>query len=94
MRDQHDRHPETLLQRLQKIKDLGLDRNVEGGGRLIRYQDVRLVRERHGDHDALALTTGKLVRIAVYTPLGLRNSDEPQQFENARARLLLLPPRW
>ena len=44
------------------------------------------VGERHGDHDALALAAGELVRIAVQPLLGSRNADERQQFERARAR--------
>ena len=60
--DQQHRHAEALLQVLQQLQDLGLDGDVEGRGRLVGDQEVRLVGERHGDHDPLALTAGELVR--------------------------------
>ena len=44
-----------LLDVLQKRDDLRLHGNVERGGRLVGDQQIRLVGERHGDHDALAL---------------------------------------
>ena len=62
VRDQQHGHAALALQRLQQLEDLRLDGDVERGGRLVGDQQVRLVGQRHGDHDALALTAGKLVR--------------------------------
>ena len=54
--------PQLALQRLQQLEDLRLDGDVERGGGLVGDQQVGLVGERHGDHDALALAAGELVR--------------------------------
>ena len=55
MGDQQQGHVEVFLEFLQKLEDLGLYRDVEGGGGFIRDQEFRVVREGHGDHDALTL---------------------------------------
>jgi hypothetical protein len=54
-----------LLQRAQQIEDLALDRHVQCRQRLIRDDQRRLWGEGAGDRDALALTAGEFVRIAV-----------------------------
>ena len=56
---------ELLLQLLQQVDDLRLDRHVERRHRLVADDEVRLDRERAGDADALALAAGELVRVAV-----------------------------
>ena len=83
--DQQQRHAEAALQILQQFQDLGLDRHVEGGGRLVRDQQVRLVGERHRDHDALALTAGQLVRICRQPLFRFRQTHQPQQFQRPLA---------
>src|SRR5581483_9223597 len=55
---------EFLLQILQQIDDLGLDRDVERGDRLVADDQLGLDRERARNADALALAAGKFVRIA------------------------------
>ena len=67
--DEDHRHAEPRLQALQKLQDLRLDGHVERGRRLVGDQDVGIVGERHGDHHALPLAAGKLVRIGVDAPL-------------------------
>ena len=62
--DEQHRHAEPLLQLLQQREDLRLHGDVERGGRLVGDQQIGLVGERHGDHHALALAAGELVRIA------------------------------
>ena len=57
--------------------------DVERGGRLVGDQDVGLQRERHGDHDALALAAGELVRILVASTLPARGC---RRGASARAR--------
>ena len=81
--DEHDGHAETLLQRAQQIEDLRLDGHVERRRRLVGDQEIRLVGERHGDHDALALAAGHFMRIAVDAAFGFGNADELEQFEHA-----------
>jgi serine kinase of HPr protein (carbohydrate metabolism regulator) len=55
---------EAALQVLQQVDDLRLDRDVEGGDRLVAHDQVGIDRQRAGDADALALAAGELVRIA------------------------------
>ena len=55
--------PSSRLQIAQQRQDLRLDGDVERGRRLVGDQQVGLVGERHGDHHALALAAGELVRI-------------------------------
>ena len=70
--DEHDRHAEPLLQIGEQLEDLRLDRHVERGRRLVGDQHVGVVGERHGDHHALALAAGHLVRIGVDAALRIR----------------------
>ena len=53
-----------LLQVLQKVDDLGLDGNVQGGHRFIAHDEPGLQDQGPRDADALALTAGKGVGIA------------------------------
>ena len=57
----------------QQIEDLGLDGHVQGGHRLVGHHEPGLGDEGAGDADALALTAGKLVGIALQ--LLLRQAD-------------------
>ena len=59
----------------KQLQDLRLHRDVERRGRLVGDQQIGLVGERHGDHHALALAAGKLVRIAAEPALRLGNAD-------------------
>ena len=61
--EQH-RHAEPLLRVLEQFQNLRLHRDVERGGRLVGDQQVRLVRQRHGNHHALTLAARELMRIA------------------------------
>jgi len=54
------------LQVAQQIDDLGLDRHVEGAGRLVEHEKSRFEHQRAGDRDALALTAGEFVRVAIH----------------------------
>jgi hypothetical protein len=49
---------------VEEVQDLGLNRGVEGGGRLVEQQHLRFKDQRPGDRDALALATGELVGVA------------------------------
>jgi len=83
MRDQDDRRIEVVLQPVDQLDDLGLDRHVEGSGRLVRDQHVRVACQRHRDHRALPHPTGELVRVIVDSRLGVRNPDLLQQLDRA-----------
>ncbi len=52
--DEEDGHVLLLLQHLDELEDLRLDRHVEGGRRLVGDQQLGPAGQRHGDHDALA----------------------------------------
>ena len=54
-----------MLQVVEQVDDLRLDRHVERGDRLVGDDQLRPQRERAGDADALALAAGELVRVAV-----------------------------
>ena len=45
----------------QKIQHLDLVADVEKGGGFVEQQDIGLLRQRHGDPDALALPAGQFV---------------------------------
>ena len=63
------------LARLQlghELQDLGLGGDVERRGGLVGDQQDGIEHQRHGDHDALALAAGELVRERGVDPLRLR----------------------
>ena len=86
--DEQHAHAEPRPDLGEQRQDLGLHRDVERGGRLVRDQQIRLVGERHRDHDALALAAGQLMRIALQPGFGIGNADLRQQLERARPRHL------
>ena len=64
-----------VAQPVDEVEDLGLHRDVERRRGLVGDEKCGIAGERHGDHDALALPAGKLVRIAVEARLRFRNPD-------------------
>ena len=74
----HDRQPALLLLLAQQDQDLDLHRGVEGGGRLIRQQQLRVTGERKGDHRPLAHPAGHLVRVSIQPPLRAGNAHLAQ----------------
>ena len=62
--DEQVGQPESVLEPLEQVDDLGLDRDVERADRLVGDDEVGVERERPGDADALPLAAGELVRIA------------------------------
>ncbi len=72
--------PSLLLQILEQVDDLRLNRHVERGDRLVANDEFRIHRESARDADALALAAGKFVRI----PVGVirLKADEAQEFLN------------
>jgi len=66
VRDEEVGHPQSALQWRERVEDLRLHRDVEGGGRLVADDELRLDRQRAGDRDALLLAAGEFVREAVH----------------------------
>src|SRR6202166_329145 len=64
MGDEEISEPDLLLQVLQQIDDLGLDRYIQRRHRLIADDQFGFDRERPRDTDALALAAGEFVRMA------------------------------
>ena len=62
VRDEQVREAELLLQLLQQVDDLRLNRNVQCRHRLVRNDEIRLGGDRSGDSYPLPLAPGELVR--------------------------------
>lgn len=62
--DEQEREPQVLLEISKQVDDLGLDRYVEGGDRLIGDDEGRAAGEGTGDPDTLALPSRELVGVA------------------------------
>src|SRR5690554_1278077 len=88
VRDQEHRHAETVTEPRNQLQDLGLDRHVERGGRLVGDQEVRLAGERDGDHHALALAARELMRVDIHALLRRGDADQPQHPDRLLARFL------
>ena len=63
--DEEVREIETLLQVLQQVDNLRLNRDIERGNRLVADDDLGADRQGAGDADALALAAAELVREAL-----------------------------
>ena len=85
--DEQHRHVEPALQLGEQLQDLRLHRHVERRRRLVGDEEVGLVGERHGDHHALALAAGELVRIGAEPAFRVADADEVEKLERAGARL-------
>ena len=68
MRDDHDRHAEFITQIHQQIEDLRLNGHIQRRGRFIGDQQLWVAGKRDGNHHALALPAGHLVRIIIQPP--------------------------
>ena len=53
--DEEVSEPQLLLEIVEQVEDLALDRDVERRDRLVAHDEVRVEREHPGDADALAL---------------------------------------
>ena len=72
VRDENDARAGLVLQLLDELEDLRLNRHVERGRRLVGDEQLRPARQRHRDHHALPHAAGELVRIAVGAPRARR----------------------
>ena len=83
--DEDVRQAEVVLEVVEQVDDLGLDRDVERRTGSSSTISLRIDGERAGDADPLALTAGELVREAVDV-LGVE-ADALQQLAHARVDL-------
>ena len=77
--DPEDGHPQFVLELPHQAHDLGLHRNVQRGGGLVRHQDRGPGCQGHGDHDPLALPTGELVGVIPHPSCGVGNPHPGQK---------------
>ena len=73
-----------------QVEDLGLNRHIERRGGLIGDQDSRPAGNRHCDHDALAHSAGKLVRIGLRPLLRIGYADRTQQLDSGASASALV----
>ena len=76
--DPDQRHLPLAAQALHLVEDLGLDGHVEGGGRLVRDDQVRLVQHGDGDDHPLAHASGELVGIGAQPLFRGGDADEAE----------------
>ena len=88
MRDEQKRHAALGFQAGEQLQYLRLHGHIERRRRLVGDQQLRLVGERHGDHDALALAAGQLVRIGGEPLFRVADADLREKFQRAGARRL------
>ena len=81
VRDQDQPGAEFLLQLDDQRQDLGLNGDVECGGRLVGDQQRRAAGQRHRDHGALAHAAGELMRIFPRPLLGLGYPHQAQHVD-------------
>ncbi len=89
MGNQHHAHAQLFLNVGNKLQNLRLNSNIQRSGRLIGDQQSWLTGQRNRDHDALAHSTGKLVRVVIKAGLGGGNADQPHHLDGFGARLFL-----
>ena len=75
---------ELLLEVVEQVQDLALDRHVERRDGLVADDELGVEGERPGDADALALAARELVRVAV--DVALVEADLAEQLPDQRRR--------
>ena len=81
--DEQDSSSLATLQIADQLQDLRLRRDIEGRRRLVRDQNPRLERKRHGDHGPLALAAGKFMRIGPARAFRVGDVDVSQKIQDA-----------
>ena len=87
VRDQDRRRVLLFGQAFDQAEDLGLDCDVQGGGRFVGDQYLRTTCDRQGDHRSLAHAAGELVRVGLRACRRPRDADFDQELLNAFGRL-------
>ncbi len=84
--DEDDRRPGLVAQVAHQVEDLGLDRDVERGRRLVGDEQLGLAGEGHRDHHALGHAAGHLVREVLEAPRRVGDADHLEELLGARLR--------
>ncbi len=86
MRDHQDGHVQLGPEAAEEIENLGTDRDVERGRRLVRDQERWLAGQGHRDHRPLLHAAAELVWVVVHAaPCGW-DSDDVEQLDGPFAR--------
>ncbi len=83
--DEDQRHAALALQVQQQVDDLGLDGDIQRGGRFVGDQQARIAGDRHGDHHSLVHAAGELMGKRRQARCGARDTDLLQQLDGTRA---------
>ena len=86
--DQQHADVEPALQVGEQIEDLRLDRDVEGGGRLVGDEQLGLARQGHRDQDALAHSARHLERVLLDALGWIGDADHVEQLDGPGPRRL------
>ena len=79
----------SVLEVAQQVEHLGLDRHVEGRGRLVGDEQVGVAGDRAGDQHALRHAAGDLVRVRRERALRVGDADPGEQAERPVLGLVL-----
>jgi len=89
VRHNDHRQIEVAPQSIKQLHNLSLDHHIQRGSRLIGHDQLRITRQRHRDHGALAHAAAVLMRILCRAPGW--NSNQLQQLAHARIDLRVRP---
>ena len=85
--DEQHRAAGFLLQCLNKLQDVFLRGDIQGGGGFVTNEECRLHHHGHGDDDALTLPAAELVRIALPHSFGVGQTHLRQHVQHRTAAL-------
>ncbi len=87
MRNEKQRQVESRLHLSQQIQNLGLNRHVQRGGRLVGDQESRLACQRDRDEHALPHPARQLMRVIMNLARRVGQPDRFEQLDGASSRL-------
>ena len=79
--DEEEGQPQVCLQFCEEIQHLRLHRDIERRDRFVRYDEARMGSDRSRNRNALPLSSGQFVRVAVEETA--REIDAVEQFSHA-----------
>ena len=79
--DEEEGQAQVRLQFGEEVQHLRLHRDIERGDRLVGYDEARTRRDRARNRDALPLSSGQFVRVAVEETA--RQIDAVEEFSHA-----------